>query len=179
MSETGFVLIVPIRDQPGYYIGTDGLVRTSLVRKWKGYHRGQEWVPGPVLRIKSVDYCGNGHGLVTLHGGVRFYVHALVLTHFRGPKPFIGAQCRHLDGDPRNNAIDNLEWGTALENGADTRRHGTLRGEKNPRAVLTKQQVATIRDMKGKYLQRVIASEFGVSRATVSQIHCGRIWSES
>ncbi len=50
-------------------------------------------------------------------------VHCLVLEAFVGPRPE-GAECRHLDGDPTNNHLDNLAWGTNSENKYDVVRHG-------------------------------------------------------
>lgn len=43
------------------------------------------------------------------------YVHALVLEAFVGPKPD-GHEADHLDADPANNALTNLEWSTHSEN---------------------------------------------------------------
>jgi hypothetical protein len=53
-------------------------------------------------------------------------------------------QCRHLDGNRSNNRLDNLAWGTPLENGADKARHGTAKGERNGRAKLTAAKVRRI-----------------------------------
>lgn len=53
--------------------------------------------------------------------GVR--VHVLVLEAFVGPRP-AGQQTRHLDGDPGNNHLSNLRWGTMSENAFDIVRHG-------------------------------------------------------
>ena len=55
----------------------------------------------------------------------RFFVHVLVLEAFVGPRPQ-GLVCRHLDGDKRNNRVDNLKWGTHAENWEDRRRHAGL-----------------------------------------------------
>jgi hypothetical protein len=52
-----------------------------------------------------------------------FFLHVLILTAFVGPRPE-GMWCRHLDGDPGNNALSNLRWGTQRENEADKGRHG-------------------------------------------------------
>ena len=39
------------------------------------------------------------------------YIHRLVLETFVGPCP-PKMQCRHLDGNPLNNKLNNLKWGT-------------------------------------------------------------------
>lgn len=51
-------------------------------------------------------------------------VHSLVLEAFVGARPD-GAVTRHLDGDPSNNKLSNLAWGTQSENNFDQVRHGT------------------------------------------------------
>ena len=50
-------------------------------------------------------------------------VHRLVLEAFVGPLPD-GMVTRHLDGNPLNNHISNLQYGSQSENGLDTVRHG-------------------------------------------------------
>lgn len=51
-------------------------------------------------------------------------VHVLVAEAFLGPRPE-GQHVRHLDGNPRNNAVVNLAYGTAAENQQDAIAHGT------------------------------------------------------
>lgn len=51
-------------------------------------------------------------------------VHRLVGEAFIGPLP-PGLQTRHLDGNPANNAVTNLAYGTQSENMQDSIRHGT------------------------------------------------------
>lgn len=51
-------------------------------------------------------------------------VHRMVLTAFSGPPPD-GHESLHGDGDPTNNNIENLRWGTRSENNLDRVRHGT------------------------------------------------------
>lgn len=68
----------------------------------------------------------DGYLVVTLHKeGKRKnrMVHQVVLEAFVGPRPE-GMETRHLDGDPKNNHVSNLAWGTPKENSADIDRHG-------------------------------------------------------
>ena len=51
-------------------------------------------------------------------------VHRLVALIFIGPCPD-GLEVRHLDGNPANNAVDNLAYGTHAENMQDMIAHGT------------------------------------------------------
>lgn len=57
----------------------------------------------------------------------RRYVHELVLAAHVGPRPD-GHEARHLDGDSMNCALENLAWGTKVENAADRARHSRDRG---------------------------------------------------
>lgn len=50
-------------------------------------------------------------------------IHLLVLTAFVSPRPDGLLGC-HEDGDPTNNHVDNLYWGTHSDNALDTVRHG-------------------------------------------------------
>ncbi len=52
------------------------------------------------------------------------FIHQLVLETFVGPCPQ-GMICRHLDGNKTNNRVENLCWGTSLENAQDKFIHGT------------------------------------------------------
>lgn len=51
-------------------------------------------------------------------------VHRLVLTAFVGAPPE-GHEALHGDGNPANNDLGNLRWGTRSENLRDSVRHGT------------------------------------------------------
>jgi hypothetical protein len=59
------------------------------------------------------------------YGGTEAYphVHKLVLEAFTGqPRPE-GMVCCHVNGNPSDNRLENLRWGTLRDNAADKRRH--------------------------------------------------------
>lgn len=64
-----------------------------------------------------------GYRRYSLPGGTFKYAHAMVLEAFVGPRPE-GYHCCHGDGNPANNSVENLRWGTVSSNRHDTVRHG-------------------------------------------------------
>jgi hypothetical protein len=114
----------------------------------------------------------------------RMQAHRLVLLAFAGPCP-PGMQCRHLDGNPKNNRVENLAWGTPLENAADKHRHGTtargpwmaknrVRGERHHKAKLTEQQVREVLDSCESHA--ALGRRFGVNKTTIFAIRRGKNW---
>lgn len=57
-------------------------------------------------------------GYLGVNLGRSYRVHRLVLEAFVGPCPE-GQEARHLNGDPADNRLENLAWGTSSENKAD------------------------------------------------------------
>jgi hypothetical protein len=104
------------------------------------------------------------------------YIHSLVAACF-GRDREDGEQTRHLDGNTKNNSIENLAYGTPTENAADKVRHGTdPAGERNGMAKLTAGQVKSIRSLLGSRPQSHIARDFGVSPMTISRIANKHLW---
>lgn len=67
--------------------------------------------------------------LITDDGKVkRYHIHRLVAAIFIGPKP-AGMLVLHKDDNPENYAVDNLYYGTHLQNYRDSVRNGK-RGKK-------------------------------------------------
>ena len=87
-------------------------------------YRGQ---PGPRL-LKANSKGAKDHLMVNLRLDGRRYptlVHRAVLAAFAGPAPDDRPITRHMDGDPTNNHLANLRYGTNSENELDKVRHGT------------------------------------------------------
>jgi hypothetical protein len=78
----------------------------------------------PQGRILRPSRMPGGHLSVALGRGNSQCVHKLVLLAFVGVAPD-KHECRHLNGDPADNRLENLCWGTRSENIKDAVRHGT------------------------------------------------------
>lgn len=106
-------------------------------------------------------------------------VHTLVAEAFIGLRP-LGKEVRHLDNDGTHNNVSNLCYGTPLENGDDRRKNGKLRGENNPRSVLTEKKVAFIRKhykfRDKKYNMVALANRFGVGVGAIHLVVSGQRW---
>lgn len=98
---------------------------------------------------------------------VKMYVHRLILFAFSGLPPE-GMECCHFDGNPKNNSIENLRWGTQSDNVQDYRRkHG-----KYWSADFTPEKVKQIRnEYTGKHgCQKFLAEKYGANRDVISDI---------
>lgn len=90
-------------------------------------------------------------------------------------KPFV----LHSDGNPKNNSFKNLRWGTAIENVADARGHGTLAiGERHGRSKLNKFQVFRMRLLRSitGMCDGKISKLFNVSQRTAQMIRRRVTW---
>lgn len=159
-----------------YRVGDDGSI-------WCNRRRGCPGVKGPIteewrqLNPRSND---SGHKTVTLGRNNHRFVHRLILEAFVGPCPE-GMQCLHGNGNPEDNRLTNLRWGTPSDNYYDSLKHGTAtfqKGVKHPQAVLTDEIAREIVALhKQGYLQRDIADRFKLNKTTVSSVLSGRSWS--
>lgn len=157
--------------EPGYRVGDDG----SAWSLWlPGGKMGASW-----HRLNpGTNSEGYRHIRLRLSGKQR-KIHQLILEAFVGPCP-PGMECRHLDGNPANNRLDNLAWGIRPENARDRVRHGTQvrpAGESNPHAILKLGDIPEVIQMHAEGMsRRKIASRFGVNPSTISRILSGKTW---
>jgi hypothetical protein len=123
---------------------------------------------GRVLRPGPSNY---GHLSVVLGRGKTRMVHELVLRAFVGEPPD-KHECCHNNGDPTDNRLSNLRWGTRSENSVDAVKHGS-------RGKLTAAQVREIRQRLATCAhgdQTKLAAEYGVSLCTINSIKFNRIY---
>ena len=106
-------------------VGYEGLYEVSDEGSVKRVAPAQGTQPGRIL--KPIVKKRGGYIAVGLRksGSVRKLksVHRMVAEAFLGgtDMPLV----RHMDGNPKNNRVDNLRWGTESENAFDRVRHGT------------------------------------------------------
>ncbi len=120
-----------------------------------------------------LKFCYHKDGIRTT-----MYVHCFVAKIFLGDKSDQGLEVCHYDGNPLNNSLENLRWGTQKENSADRDRHGTTaRGELNGGSKLTEDDVMQIRDLRVLGLtQQEIGDLFDVSQSMICNILLGKCW---
>lgn len=166
------------------------------VRSWSGSHPHRRTCPrilkpgrsGYRRMYLTVSLCGPD-------ARAPKYVHRLVLEAFVGPCPE-GMQCRHLDNNPANNRVENLAWGTPLENGADRVLAGTTargdkhwsrlrperrcRGDRHGRRKLSAPDVETVRAWLSSGVKRSEAARrMGVSYSAIRNIENGTTWADA
>jgi hypothetical protein len=159
------------RDIPGfrgYQVSDDGQVK-SLPRKWRKNER--------VLKSSN----SNGYRTVTLSRDKQatvFLVHRAVLLAFVGP-PLPGQEACHTDGNPSNNHLSNLRWGTHRQNMADNLVNGTrAMGELIAQHRLTSTQVIEMRLLRRMKAatNKEIGVAFGISQVGTCLIMTGKQW---
>lgn len=106
-------------------------------------------------------------------------VHRLIATEFCY-KPEGCDVVNHLDGNKANNAADNLEWTTQLENMRHAWKNGlvpSLVGESNGRAVLNEELVHMIcRDYEIGVPPKTIISRYKITRNQAIKIKSRLTW---
>lgn len=163
------------KDIPGYegkyQASTKGRIR-SLDFEVNGacHYTGRPFkrkVKGRVL--KPGRHCKTGHVSVVLGRGTHGKpVHQLIMRTFVGDPPE-GMEVLHINGDPADNRLANLRYGTRTENILDVFRQGK-RWRK-----LSIEDVYDIRfELLCGLMGREIARRYGVSEQTVCNIKKGR-----
>lgn len=172
------------RDIPGY----EGLYQVSDLGRVRSLDRMTNFrrckklpmLKGKVLSNSNLDAYGYPQVGLSKNNVIKTYkVHRLVLLTFIGPCPK-GMETRHFPNrDRTDNRLVNLSWGTVQQNKADRLPQGTSdRGANHPRAKLTESEVIEIlhRSKSKSESQKVIAADYGIHPAHVSNILNRRIW---
>lgn len=163
-------------DFPAYRISNFGNIQSRWQRRkafYKGFRCTDVWKDLPQFPDKKgylqVHLC-DGYGTVKT---VR--IHNLVAYYFISERPQ-GKIIRHLDSNPSNNKVSNLQYGSYLDNENDKINNGTW-NTRNGGAKVTPIQVKEIRvKLKEGLSQKELAIEYNVSRPTITRIANNTIW---
>ena len=136
-------------------------------------------------RPKEIIQKNNGKGYMKVSISINNkietkYVHRLVLNAWKGECPH-GYEARHLDGNKKNNSLENLEWSSKSENNMDKWKHGTMmHGSSHINSKLTKQNVIDARNLwKNKELTLQNIKDvlmLDVSKSTLHEAITGKTW---
>lgn len=168
-----------VRRFEGFYlVSNKGRVKSVSKTVRIGDHT--RFIPGRMMKLRRTP---RGYYTVKLSKFGKSEicgVHWLVLEAFVCPRPQ-GLFCRHLDGNPSNNFLANLAWGTAKQNTEDAIRHGTFpRGEKNGRAKIADVEIQNIHTLykSGKTVNQ-IGKIYGVTGGAIKFILHGETYKQS
>lgn len=124
-----------------------------------------------------------GYLKINIGNGKQKYVHRVVAEAFI-PNPENKPCVNHIDGNKKNNHVDNLEWVTYSENNIHAFRTGLQpiqdkRGELNGRSKLNSLQVRVIRRLRNDHNMKIkhVCEIFNIGATTVSEISNGVRWS--
>ena len=165
----------PIKSFEGLYeVSNFGRVRS--LSRWVDCRNGERLLDGRLLKQKIGN---NGYYGVTLCNGTiqtDADTHRIIAYAFLPGKSL--DVVRHLDGNPLNNSLKNLAWGSFEDNEADKKKHGrTPLGENHHRAVLNNSLVLIIKDMHRRgFSQLKIAEIIGFNRGVVGNVVRGETW---
>lgn len=166
------------KDIPGYeglyQVSTHGRVK-SLARFKKIRNGGLQPLPEKMVALVPGH---EGHlfaGLWKDNKQKLWHVGRWVLLTFVGPCPEGCVCCHYPDQSVNNNRLENLFWGTYLDNQLHRRENGTdCSGEDHWSRRINKEVVQEIRNSEGTYKE--IAKKFGILEITARRIKTRKSW---
>lgn len=159
-----------------YQVSNYGDVR-SLDRYVNGPH-GDRLMKGRILKPISD---GRGRIQIVLSKesiGYRFKIHRLVATYFLENTLNL-PEVNHIDGDPLNNKLENLEWVDRKSNVTHAVNNNLYpQGERHYKSRITDKDVLEIRKIysEGGITQESLAKTFNVSRGLIKDVVNHKSW---
>lgn len=105
-------------------------------------------------------------------------VHRVVAETFIGECP-TGFQVNHIDGNKKNNRVENLEYVSQIDNIRHAHKTGlsSNKGDRSNARVLSSVDSARIRQLRSRgWLLRELAARYGVHLSTIGKITTGVNW---
>jgi hypothetical protein len=166
-------------------VGYEGIYMVSSFGRMKSNERiVQRKKMGDYLQKESIIEGSEYHGYkVTTIAKNKIkkhkFIHVLIAEAFLGPKPEKMEVC-HNDGDRKNNAIENLRYGTRSDNVRDSIKHGThytpfiKKGSERSYAKINEEIAKQIKDSEES--SYILAKKLNISRALISNIRRNKAW---
>ena len=103
---------------PMYEASDNGLIRSKSrsVTAIVNGRRVRKVLPSKILAQSLMTLNGKPHYVTAKVNGQTLYVHRLVAMAWHANTYFAGAEVNHINGNPRDNRADNLEWVTHRQN---------------------------------------------------------------
>jgi hypothetical protein len=171
-----------IKAYDGYQVSNTGEVRSIdrfIIQRMRPAFQGtfKRFCKGTI--VKPV-FSERGYARVMLTKGKRELVHRLVAKEFI-PNPHNKPHVNHLDNNPSNNLVSNLEWVTQSENvlycySQGRQSKNKSHGETHHSSKLSDKDVLRIRELKGKFSYRKLGQKFGVNHSSIKNIILRRTW---
>lgn len=135
-------------------------------------------------KMKTRDRAGTDYQIInfTLENGKKktYRAHRLVLMAFNPVEGMENLEVNHIDGNKRNNQLENLEWCNASENQKHAFRLGlqkARKGEKSNFSKLSQEQIVLIFELRKQGMtQQEIAEIIGCTRSNISYILNKKTW---
>lgn len=135
-------------------------------------------------KMKTRNKPGTDYQIInftTVSGKKRtFLAHRLVLMAFCPVSNMKDLEVNHIDGDKKNNKLENLEWCTASENQLHAFRIGlqkARKGERSNWSKLRKEDIDKIFKLREQGLtQQQIGDIVGCTKSNISCILKGKTW---
>lgn len=154
-----------------YFVTSEGNVFNTNYHSTKQTQQLKYDLSGKSKCYKRVTLCKNS---ITK----RFVIHRLVALAFI-PNPFNKPQVNHIDGNPSNNNMENLEWCTQSEN----MKHAFRTGLQTPNITntkLTTEDIPLIFEMRKQGLtHKEISLNFDVNRKCIGDVLNKKTWTNT
>lgn len=148
-----------------YYVTDTGLIWSERTNKFLSPQLDKDGYE----KVQMLSTDGKRH---------RYSVHRLVMENWRPVKKMEYYQVNHIDGNKRNNNLDNLEWVTCKENIQHAIKND-LRAKINGAAKLTQNKIIEIyRRANNGQLNINLAKEFNVHPDTIGRIKNKKSWKQ-
>lgn len=155
--------MVPVKGFPGYFITRCGEVFSN-----RGRGRGNK----DTARIRQLKTHPNTHGYLDIVFSINgrrkhMAVHRLVAETFLEKT----AKCvNHLDGNQKNNCVENLEWCSDVENKAHAKAKGLMKsGDDHWKVKLTSEKLVLVEKLRSQGMSgRKIAKLLGLAPTSVN-----------